>query len=83
MALTIQLPPETERWLNEKAAEQGQDAAALAAEIVAQALQWEQQDSAEAVAGVQRGLDDFAQGRHRPFGEFAEEQRRKHGLPRA
>ena len=39
------------------------------------------EDDREAVAGIQRGLDDFESGRFRPFGEVAEEQVRKHGLP--
>jgi hypothetical protein len=33
-------------------------------------LQWEAQDRAEAVAGIQRGLKDFEQGRFRRFSEF-------------
>jgi len=80
MTLHIELPPEAEQRLREKAAREGQDTAAVAATVLVQALEWEAQDRAEAIEGIQRGLDDFAAGRSRPFSEFAEEQRRKHRL---
>ena len=80
MTLTIHLPPEAEQRLREKAAREGQDAATIAAAVLARALEWEVQDRMEAVSGIQRGIDDFAAGRARPFQEFAEEQRRKHQL---
>jgi len=81
MTLTIQLPPEAEKRLQAIAARQGQDAATVAATVLTDALEWEAQDLAASVEGIQRGLDDFAAGRYRPFAEFAEEQRRKYDLP--
>lgn len=81
MTLTLNLPPEAEQRLREKAAREGQDAETIAIAVLVEALEWEARDSAEAVRGVQRGLDDFAAGRCRPFREFAEEQRRKYDLP--
>ena len=81
MTLTLNLPPEAEQRLREKAAREGQDAAVIATKVLVEALEWEARDSAEAVRGIQRGLDDFAAGRFRPFSEFAEEQRRKYHLP--
>jgi predicted transcriptional regulator len=81
MSFTIILPPEAEQKLRERAAREGQDAETLAATVLVEALEWEARDSAEAVLGIQRGLDDFAAGRFRPFTEFAEEQRRKYYLP--
>jgi hypothetical protein len=53
----------------------------VAAELLAGVLEWESQDSVEAIEGIQRGLDDFEAGRLRSFDEFAEEQRRKYTLP--
>jgi predicted transcriptional regulator len=82
MTLTITLPPEAEQQLRERAAREGQDAETVAAAVLVEALAWEARDSAEAIRGIQRGLDDFAAGRFRPFQEFAEEQRRKYDLPK-
>jgi len=81
MSIVISLSPEVEAQLREKAAQQGQDISVVAAQLLAQILEWELQDSQEAVAGIQRGLDAFEAGRSRSFQEFAEEQRRKYNLP--
>jgi len=81
MTLTITLPAEAEQRLRERAAREGQDAETIAAAVLVEALEWESHDSAEAIRGIQRGLDDFAAGRFRPFQEFAEEQRGKHHVP--
>jgi predicted transcriptional regulator len=82
MTLTIHLPPDSERLLQERASETGQSAETIAEELLAEVLEWYAQDSAEAARGIQRGLDDFAAGRSRPFEEFAAEQREKYGLNR-
>ena len=76
MTIVISLSPEVEARLREKAARQGQDVNLVAAELLASVLEWEAQDSEEAIEGIQRGLDDFEAGRFRSFNEFAEEQRR-------
>lgn len=81
MAIVVTLSPEVEARLREKAAQKGQDVSLVAAELLAKILEWETQDSEEAVEGIQRGLDDFEAGRFRYFHEFAEEQRRKYNLP--
>jgi predicted transcriptional regulator len=81
MSIVISLSPEVEAQLREKAAQQGQDVSLVAAELLARILEWELQDTEEAIAGIQRGLDDFEAGRSRSFQEFAEEQRRKYNLP--
>lgn len=81
MTLTIQLPPEAERLLRERATREGQAAETIASALLADALAWEQEDSAEAVEGIRRGLEDFEAGRCRSFQEFAEGQRQKHHLP--
>ena len=80
MTLTIELTPEAEVHLRAEAARQGQDPAVVAARVLAEALEAEAQDRAEAIEGIQRGLDDFDAGRFRHFSEFAAEQRRKHNL---
>jgi predicted transcriptional regulator len=81
MTITLNLPPEAEALLREKASRQDSDAETVATEIVLEVLEREQRDLADAVAGIQRGLDDFEQGRSRPFSEFVAEQRARHHLP--
>jgi predicted transcriptional regulator len=41
----------------------------------------EARNRADAIAGIQRGLDDFEAGRFRSLEEFAEEKRRQYNLP--
>jgi predicted transcriptional regulator len=81
MTILVSLSPELEARLLEKAARQGQDVSFVAAELLANALDWELQDSQEAIQGIQQGLNDFDAGRFRTFEEFAEEKRRKYNLP--
>jgi hypothetical protein len=75
MSIVVSLSPEVEAQLRQKAAQQGQDVSLVAAELLARILEWEVQDSEEAVVGIQQGLDDFGIGRSRSFQELVEEQR--------
>jgi predicted transcriptional regulator len=77
MTITVNLTPEAERILREKAQRQGEDPEAVAATVLTEALEWEAQDRAEAIEGIQRGLYDFEAGRFRSFSEFAAEQRKR------
>lgn len=81
MTITINLAPEEEAKLHQKAVREGLNAEAVAHDVLVQALEWEAQDRAEAVAGIQRGLEDFEQGRFRRFSKFEAEQRAKYSLP--
>ncbi len=81
MAIVVTLNPELEALLRDKAARQGQDVGLVASELLARVLEWEEQDSEEAIKGIQQGLDDFEAGRFRSFQEFADEQRRRYNLP--
>ncbi len=81
MAIFVTLSPELEALLRDKAARLGQNVDLVASRLLANALEWEVQDSQEAIKGIQQGLDDFEAGRFRSFDEFAEEQRRKYNLP--
>ncbi|MBE9115274.1 hypothetical protein IQ249_05100 [Lusitaniella coriacea LEGE 07157] len=81
MAIVVTLSPELEARLRDKATQQGQDVDLVASELLARVLEWEAQDSEEAIRGIQQGLDDFEAGRFRDFQEFAGEQRRKYHLP--
>jgi predicted transcriptional regulator len=81
MTIMINLTPELEEQLRKKATHQGQDISLVAAELLANVLEWEAQDSEEAIKGIQQGLDDFEAGNFRSFDEFADEQRRRYNLP--
>ncbi len=80
MAIVINLSPELEILLRDKAARQGQEVDFMATELLAKALEWEKQDLEEAIQGIQEGLKDFEVGRFRSFQNFAEEQQRKYNL---
>lgn len=81
MTIVVSLSPELEARLRQKAVQQGQDISLLAAELLTTVLEWEIQDSEDAIKGIQQGIDDFEAGRFRSFHEFAQEQRHKYNLP--
>lgn len=80
MAFTISLSPDIEARLQAKAKLQGQDINTLAAELLTQLIQWEQQDTEEAITGIQQGLTNFVAGRSRDFQDFVTEQHQKYDL---
>ena len=80
MAIVVTLSPELEALLLDKATQRGQDVSLVASELLASVLEWEEQDSEEAIKGIQQGLDDFEAGQFRSFQDFAEEQRSKYTL---
>ena len=73
--MTITISTETEAMLREKAERDGQDINEIADILLAAALEWEAQDRAEAIAGIQRGLEASAAGRVRPAAEVFAEMR--------
>ncbi|MGL4879625.1 MAG: hypothetical protein ACRC8K_00990 [Waterburya sp.] len=81
MPIVVTLSPELEALLLDKAAQRGQDVSLVASELLASVLEWEEQDSEEAIKIIQQGLNDFEAGRFRSFQDFAEEQRHKDNLP--
>lgn len=76
MTLTITLAPDEEAKLHQKALREGLNAETVAHDVLVQALDWEAQDRAEAVEGIQRGIDAFEQGRYRRFSEYKAEKGR-------
>ena len=78
----IPLKPERRAQLEEYAQRHGQDPAAALDEALGTYLEWERQDSEEAVEGIRRGHEDVTTGRTRPASEFLADMRRKHDLPR-
>ncbi|MBN4005813.1 hypothetical protein [Nostoc sp. LPT] len=81
MPIVITLSPELEALLRDKAARQDQDVSLVASELITSILEWEVQESEEAIKGIEQGLDDFEAGRFRSFHKFAQQQRRKYNLP--
>ena len=81
MTIVVNLSSELEALLRDKAAQRGQDVSLVASELLASVLEWEVQDSEEAIQGIQQGLNDFEAGQFRSFSEFAQEQRREYNLP--
>jgi predicted transcriptional regulator len=76
----IPLKPERQAQLEEYARRRGQDPAAALDEALATYLEWERQDFAGAVEGIDRGYKDVKTGRTRPASEFLADLRRKHDL---
>ncbi|WP_242048306.1 MULTISPECIES: hypothetical protein [Nostocaceae] len=74
MSIVVTLSPELEALLRDKAARQGQDVSIVASELLASVLEWEVQESQEAVQGIQKGLDDFDAGSFRSFNELVIER---------
>lgn len=83
MTIVVTLSPELEALLLDKAAQQCQDVSFVVSALLSSVLEWEIQDSEEAIKGIQQGLNNFEVGRSRSFQEFAEEQRQKYNLPSA
>lgn len=78
--MTISLTPNTENLLREKAEREGRDLNIVGDSLLLAALEWEIQDQAETIEGVQRGDQAAAEGRERPLASFLAEQRTKHGF---
>jgi hypothetical protein len=81
MTILVTLSPALEEQLRAKAIRQDRDIDLVATELLAIAIESEAQDSAEAIEGIQQGLNDFAAGKCRSFSKFADEHRRKYNLP--
>ena len=73
MAILISLPPDLEAKLQAKAERQGQDIAVVAADLLSDILEWDDDDTEAAIQGIQKGLDDFEPGRFRTFSDFTAE----------
>jgi predicted transcriptional regulator len=79
---TVSITPERKAQLDDYAQRHGQDTAAALDALLADALEWEQQDYREAVEGIRQGYADYQAGRTQSLAEVFEELRKKHDLPR-
>ena len=80
--MQLQISDERQAQINDYAQRHGQDPSTALDEVLATALDWEQQDFEEAVEGIRQGYEDVKAGRTRPASEMFEELREKHGFPR-
>lgn len=80
MTITINLSPEIETQLINRATIQGKEVSIVASEIITSAIKSELHDSQEAIIGIEKGLNDFDKGNFREFKKFAEEQSIKYDL---
>ena len=79
---SIHINSERRAELEEYAKRRGQDAETALDEALANYLEWERQDFAEAAEGIRRGFEDVRAGRTRPAAEVLADLRRKHDLSR-
>ncbi len=70
MSIVIDLSPEVEARLRDKALQRGQDMSLMVAELLQVVLTWEEEDLAESIAAIQEGLDDFEAGQFQSFENF-------------
>jgi predicted transcriptional regulator len=78
----LPVKPERKAQLDNYARRHGQqDTAAALDEVLANYLEWEEQEYRESVEAIRKGYEDVKAGRTRPAAEFLEELRVKHGFP--
>jgi len=76
MSIVIDLSPEVEARLRDKALQRGQDMSLMVAELLQVVLTWEEEDLAESIAAIQEGLDDFEAGRFQSLEDFSRAKRK-------
>jgi wobble nucleotide-excising tRNase len=74
--------PEGKAQLDAYAERHGQDTASALDEVLANYLEWEQQDYQESVEAIRKDCEDVTAGQTRPASEFLEQLRAEHGFPR-
>ena len=79
---TTPLKPERQAELEEFARRRGKTPADALDEALATHLEWEKQDFADAVRGIQQGYDDVKAGRTKPADQFLSDIRQKPGISR-
>ncbi|EDX82750.1 hypothetical protein S7335_1053 [Synechococcus sp. PCC 7335] len=80
MSITLDLPPRIETLLRQRAETTGQDIGQIALAVLSWGLSLDDEDFFETLNGIQRGLDDFEQGKSSSLEDFIAEQNRKYGL---
>ena len=89
MTITLELPDSQEKELRETASQRGQEPEAFLLSLINEAILFEgtepipEDDQAELtanVAAIERGLDDFAAGRHHPVEQVFADMKARHGI---
>lgn len=87
MSITLDLPPQIETLLRQRAETTGQDMGKIAIPLEGFAiavliwgLSLNNEDFFETFNGIQRGLDNFEQGQFSSLDDFAAQQNQKYGL---
>jgi predicted transcriptional regulator len=80
MSITLDLPPQLEALLRQRADITGQNLSQFALAALTLGLSLDDQDFFDSIAGIQRGLDDFEQGQFSSLEDFVAEQNQKYGL---
>lgn len=80
MSITLDLPPQIEALLRQRAETTGQDIGKIAIAVMTLGLSLGDTDFFEAIEGIQRGLDDFEQGRFSSLEDFIAQQNQKYDI---
>ena len=89
MTITLEIPNTQEEELVKIASERGQDPQTFLLSLLDEAILFgdmepipddDPEEYAANVAGIQRGLDDFAAGRHRPAEQVFKDMKVRHGI---
>ena len=90
MTIILEIPNSREKELREIASRRGQDPETFLLSLLDEAILFgdmepvpadDSEEYAAAVAGIQRGLDDFSAGKHRPLEEVFSDMKARHGIP--
>ena len=63
MSITLDLPPNIEALLRQRAEQSGQEMSKMALALLTLGLSLDDRDFVESITGIQQGLDDFEQGK--------------------
>jgi hypothetical protein len=80
MSITLDLPPQLEALLRQRADTTGQNLSQFTLAVLTLGLSLDDQDFFDSIAGIQRGLDDFEQGQFSSLEDFVVDQNQKYGL---
>ena len=80
MSIILDLPPQIETLLRQRAETTGQDIRQLAIAFLTLGLSMGDEEFFESIEGIQCGLNDFEKGRCSSLESFVAEQNQKYGL---
>ena len=80
MSIILDLPPQIETLLRQRAETTGQDIRQLAIAVLTLGLSMGDEEFFESIEGIQRSFNDFEQGQYSSLESFVAEQNQKYGL---